>query len=77
EWKPYALFGGVTVVFVSPKQNRAKMFLKESKKSQQLSMPVWGMDELLECLEGRLPRNLAVAHVANAFANERVGEKYG
>ncbi|CAN0396163.1 unnamed protein product [Ectocarpus sp. 12 AP-2014] len=70
EWKPYPLFAGATVVFVSPKQDRVKMFLKESKKSRQLFMPVWGMDELLECREAVYPE-MSVVDTKEAF--DRVG----
>ncbi|CAM9412891.1 unnamed protein product [Ectocarpus sp. 8 AP-2014] len=70
EGKPYAMFGGVTVVFVSPKQDRVKMFLKECKKSRQLFMPVWGMDELLECREAVYPE-MSVVDMKEAF--DRVG----
>ncbi|CAM9974146.1 unnamed protein product, partial [Laminaria digitata] len=48
EDRPLEGFCGSTVVLVSPKRQRVHEFMKQAS-SERLFMPVWSLDELLEC----------------------------
>lgn len=69
EGKPYEGFVGITVVLVSPKQNRVNEFLKQVQ-SRRFFMPVWSEDELLEC-QRVVFRHAQSVDVRKAF--EKVG----
>jgi len=47
--KPQELLSLRTVVLVSPNYERTKEFMKLSGLAQQIFMPVWKVDELLDC----------------------------
>ena len=48
EDRPKEMFGGRTVVLVSPKYDKVKEFMKQGD-AKRLFMPVWDLKELLEC----------------------------
>lgn len=68
--RPFEGFGGITVVLVSPKWDRVKEFLKQPK-SRQCYMPVWSLDELLECRLAVFP------HVDGTDVKEAFGKVGG
>ena len=68
EWRPKETFEGTTVVLVSPKEDRVKEFLKQSILDLQLFMPVFDMDEVLECRQAVYP-DVPLEDVKKAFGD--------
>lgn len=63
--RPFEGFSGSTVVLVSPKKKRVHEFLKQAL-SERLFMPVWSLDELLDCRRDVLS-HVPITDVEKAF----------
>ena len=68
KWRPEEMFRGTTVVLVSPKEDRVKEFLKQSMLFLQLFMPVFDLQEVLECRQAVYP-DAPLEDVRKAFGD--------